>query len=125
MLQATVEISRYGHTLSNAAPWEVSKDQRYRGMAFVSENGTYINLHEVRAALDALTLDDAEVVFVKTKGQRYNYAYAEGRNYFRWRRPYRFKLTPRGDRVAITAPCGETRVFSVRSLDRKLSQFGA
>ncbi len=102
----------------------LSKDQKYRGMIYVVENDTIINGNKVREALDTLTIDNPEAVIeIPCHKNAYNRSWSSPFAYRRMFKPYRLRMTTNG-RVALTAPCGETRMFSVRTLDRILTYFG-
>ena len=119
MIRGTARVGNSHVSITNNHH-DISKDQRYRGMAIVDENGLMFNLHRVRAALDHLTLEDE-------KASIEIYAFKWSR-YYGWMRhwmPYTFKLGNGGSRVRITAPCGETRVYNIKTLDRALSELGA
>lgn len=137
MIQASVPLPRFdgwdASRIENVSH-HISKDQRYRGMARITENNTVINLHHVREALDAITLDGAESVDVRCKDARYYRTYLctyrNGRCVKRGQYAFfTFRPAPdrpgRSPRIAITAPCGQTKTYSVRLLDRMLSEFGA
>lgn len=137
MLQASVTLPRFNGYGSDShienVSHMISKDRRYRGMARLTENETVINLHHVRAALDAITLDDAQEVEVPCRHvltRRWITTYRNGKPVrYSINGIYTFRPAPdregRAPRVKITAPCGETRTYSVRLLDRMLSEFGA
>lgn len=136
MQQARVALPRFdgcvmGNCVENVSDY-ISKDQRYRGMAHVTENNTVLNLHRVRAALDAITLDGVESVDVPCRHIRRRLwltTYRNGREFsYGLNAYYTFRPAPdragRSPRIAITAPCGETKIYSLRLLDKMLSEFG-
>lgn len=104
-------------------PMYLSKDQRYRGMIYVTENDTIVNGHRLREAVDALTIDGVEFVEVPCHKNVPDWSWNSPFSYRRLHRPYKLWLTSNG-KIAIKAPCGETRQLGVRTVDRILTHFG-
>ena len=141
----TVRVSPNGMIVSTVTDeYHLTRQARSRGMARLIMNGyetleealawgdyARVSLKAVRRALDEITLEDADEAFVPvTKTSCGSWpdwrthqvplaAYAK-----HGRSALRFTLGNGGSRVRITAPCGETRVYSVKTLDRALTALG-
>lgn len=107
----------------SAANGGLTYQARSRGMASIWVNGFgkwgRINLYKVREALDALTLDEQEFAYFQLVND-FNLWTSE-QNVCR----SRVKMTLLdGDRVKVLAPCGETRIYKVSTLDRVLTRLG-
>lgn len=83
-----------------------------------------INLDLVRRALDTVTLEDeSAVVKVRITG-----CYWGRRNTYTGQRRdwFEVSLDPNdGSRVRVKAPCGQTRRYKIKTLDRALLAFGS
>jgi len=108
---------------------DVSRDQRYRGMAKIQLRTYYrdhlndyamVNLHSVREALDQITLEDeSAVVDVPLT------SFDDGYDYDVNGKKLTFCLGNGGSKVRMKLPCGERRVYRIATLDRALSELGA
>jgi hypothetical protein len=107
--------------------WDLRADAARRGHEGFSiwfEEYGRVNLHDLRTALDNLTIEDSKEETVKIHdltarwGARH---FAEVEN-----QPLAFRLRMANDgRVVVKMPCGESRRYKVRTLDKALTALGA
>jgi hypothetical protein len=96
-----------------------------------TDNYARMSAKEMRKALDAVTLEEAPEATVDVNYPRFSAwtGKTEMIPLARDGKGRRGKLVVRlgngGSRIRITAPCGETRVYSLKTLDKALSEFGA
>lgn len=135
----SVRVSSNGMIVSTVTDdYWLTRQARSRGMARLLMNGyetldealewgnyARVNLKELRRALDEITLEDTPEAFVRlTKPSRWGMQPLHSWEGGHGRSALRFTLGNGGSRVRITAPCGETRVYSVATLDRALTALG-
>lgn len=125
----------------------LSRHQVYRGMAALSDKlsayaaenvkpWAVITLRDLRNALDAISLEDVPEAFVRLReytgvgfwllDSHPETAMENGYGQkTQGKAALRFQLGNGGSKVRVTAPCGETRVYRLATLDQALSKLGA